>query len=1042
MPFDFDMYVSLIYFLAAIPYAWMGLYAWRKRPAVAVTPFAWLMLCMSIWTLAYGLEIALPTLPLKLTAVGVEFIGIVSVPVCLLFFSLEFTGKNHWLTARKRLLLWIVPLLTLILVWTNEHHHLMWNNEFVFQMNNIVSFTAEYNAFFGVFVAYSTALTLTAIFLLLAEMNQRPNDYRLQVNLIVLGVFAPLASVLLRVAKISVVGNLDITPLVALPASLGLSWAVTQRYRLLELLPLEYLSVLKNMKDEVIVTDNNQRVIYLNPAAETLLGRLETEAIGQPLNYVSKRYGEKLALYLKSGEQRTELTFGEGVQSKILEATASSVASLSASSSVNQSDRMIVLHDITHLKQTENALSRRETIMSALSLAAEQFLKESSWEHNIPGVLEKIGQAADVSRVLVAMNYTDEQRVIYSSLCYEWASVSASSQIRNPELQHIPLLKAGMSRWMKTLGRGDSIYGLVKNLPEDEREFFRKIGSLSIAVTPIFANKQWWGFIAFDECRHERLWNATELEALNIAASMFGSAETRARAEQKLIRRQQALDLLHEIVLDSLKAEDLIGMSKTLVKKFVALIHADGCALTLWDENNQQEIRLATQDRQERAQIALASSPAERTLTEFALNKGHTLVVEDANAAFYEDRHITKSIPSSPTILALPLIAGKKKLGAVLLWFDQPHHFQPEEISLSEQASNLVALALEKFITIEQAERRATVSETLRKASAAITEALETDEAVARILEQLKQVVNYASASVQLLNENQLTIIGGSGFADSQAVIGMSFHIPGNNPNSVVIQSGKPYLLSEIGEDYPMFKNPPHNHIHSWLGVPLIFQERIMGLLAIDSDQPNHFTEEDVNLTMIFANQVAVTLENARIFKESHEQAVTDALTGLYNRRGLFQIGDFELLRARRANRPFSLMMFDIDHFKRVNDHYGHAAGDQVLRGLAERCRFNSRAIDVVCRYGGEEFIVFLPEANLASARAIAERLRQTVMRAPIPTDPGPLRVTVSVGVAQANERDTLKTLIERADYAMYAAKRNGRNRVEINDGTQPLSQI
>ncbi len=1038
---NFDLYVSLIYFLAAIPYAWMGLYAWRKRPAVAVTPFAWLMLSVSVWTLMYALEIALPTLPLKILALKLEYIGSASTPIFLLFFSFEFTGKSHWLTLRTRLLLWAVPLFTLLLIWTNEYHRLMWEITGMLKVDDLLLLNINYNPFFLVFAVFSFAITLAAVFLLLAEMMQRPGDYRAQVFLIVLGILAPLVGSVFYTTKVNIISALDATPILALPASLGLSWAVTRRYRLLQLLPLEYLTVLKNMKDGVIVADPQHRVVYLNPIAENLLGRSEAEAIGQPLNYVSNIYGEKIAAYLSSGESRAELNFGDGGQSKTFEVIVSPVAPMNVAKAAGGSDRMIVLHDITHLKETETALSRRESIMSAISLAAEQFLKESTWEHTIPGVLEKIGQAANISRIFVAMNYVDHNGYIYSSLCYEWANADAAPQINNPSVQHVPLRKAGMGRWEKMLSQGNPIHGLVKDFPETEVGFFQKIGSQSIAAMPVFVNKQWWGFIMFDECRHERQWTNTELEALSIAASIFGSAEARARTEQKLIRRQRALNLLHEIVTVSLQADKINDMAQTVVDRMGELINADGCFLTLWDEARKRTIPLAAYGPFKDTYTSLGPQPGEHTFTESALTLGHTLVIENTNDTRYADPRIVKHFPSV-SVLVLPLMVMNKKLGSLLLSFDVPHRFEAEEISIGEQASALIALALEKFQAMEEAERRATSSETLRKASAAIAETLKPEEAVSRILEQLKQVVAYDSASVQLINGDNLEIIGGSGFPDLKSVIGILFPIPGDNPNTVVIQTGKPYLLPDIGKVYQMFKLPPHNHIRSWLGIPLIFQERVIGLLAIDSINPNQFREEDINLATMFANQVAVTLENMRIFKETQDQAITDALTGIYNRRGLFQIGDSELIRAHRASRPFSIMMFDIDHFKKINDHYGHTAGDQTLRGLAERCRANSRSVDVVSRYGGEEFIIFLPETSLEAARVIAERLRESVMDTPFPTEAGLLHITISIGIAQANDHDVLKTLIKRADQALYNAKRMGRNCVVMNSETQPLPQI
>ena len=1035
-----NFYVSLIYLLAAIPYAWLGLFAWRKRPAVAVTPFAWAMLGLSIWSFAYSLELFLPDLSNALLLTKIEYWGIASAPVFLLFFSLEYTGKNHLLTRPIRLLIWAFPLLILILVWTNEFHHLMWNMETISATNGLRLLSVNYKFFFWFHTIYSYSLIIFASILLTMEMLQRPSAYRIQISFVILGLLIPLAGSLMDASKFNPIPNLNITPLLFLPASLGLAWAIV-RYRLLEILPLEHLTVLKNMKDGIIVVNSNKRVLYINPLIEELIGRTETEVIGQPLNHISKKYGEILDSRLMETKHQAEMMIGEGSQPQVFEVTVSPVASKNIPQSASHPNKIIILHDITERKKAETDLSRRETMMSAISLAAEQFLKESTWEHNIPGVLERIGQAANVSRIYVFMNYSDDKGIIYSSQCYEWAAPGVTPQINNPSLQHINLRESGFSRWEEKLSSGNSIYGILREFPESEQAALQSQHILSMALIPILVENRWWGFIGFDECNYERHWAETELEALHITASIFGSAETRARTEQRLIRRQQALSLLQDIVSEALRAKTIRQMTEGIVDQLAKLIYANECFVTLWDENNTKTSPFAAYGTSGDTYLSIQPVLGEYTLTELALQRGHTLIVDDAHNSPYLDHEIARLCPSR-SLIVLPLIAAEKRLGALILSFKEYHHFQFEEISICEQAASLIALAFEKFRAVEQAQQRAATSETLRKAGAAITETLETDETVARILDQLKQVITYDTASVQLLDGNELEIIGGSGFADLNAVIGIRFPVPGNNPNTVVIQTGRPYLLPEVGDVYSEFKKEPHNHIHSWLGVPLTFQERVIGLLAIDSVTPNHFNQENVSLAATFADQVAVALENARTYEKVQTQAITDALTGIYNRRGLFEIGEFEFLRARRINRPLCALMLDIDHFKRVNDHYGHATGDQALRKIAERCVTSARTVDLIGRYGGEEFVILLPETHLESARGVAERLRQLVADEAISTDAGPLRVTVSIGVAEASDHDTLGTLIERADAALYEAKRAGRNCVRVSKLHQTDSQV
>jgi two-component system cell cycle response regulator len=162
--------------------------------------------------------------------------------------------------------------------------------------------------------------------------------------------------------------------------------------------------------------------------------------------------------------------------------------------------------------------------------------------------------------------------------------------------------------------------------------------------------------------------------------------------------------------------------------------------------------------------------------------------------------------------------------------------------------------------------------------------------------------------------------------------------------------------------------------------------------------------------------------------------ALTDPLTGLQNRRSIFELGRIEFSRAQRMERPFCCMMLDLDHFKKINDEYGHQSGDQVLQEFASRCLNSVRAMDLVGRYGGEELIILLPETDRATAVKIAERLRGSIGEKPFSMIKGTAKLTVSIGVAAKDVNTThLEALIARADQALYIAKHKGRNRVAIS---------
>jgi diguanylate cyclase (GGDEF)-like protein len=1027
-----DFYISLFYFLTAIPYAWLGLVAWRRRPAVAITPFAWSMVGMSIWSLGYGVGFLAPTLSLKLLALKFEYIGVVIVPVFLFIFSLEFIGRRHYLPQRIQMLLALYAAFFLLLAWTNEQHYLMWESEIVVQPAGIHLLKIEYHLFFWLQTGFSYLLILMSNFLLLRELVRTSPAYRLQIGFVVIGLLSPLIGNLIFISNLPTIKGLDPTPLFFIPTALVLYW-VTMKYRLLKVLPPEHFNVLQGMKDGVIVVDALERVLYINPVTENLFGRSEAEVIGQPLHQLSSTHGIQLASCLTTGLSQAELRLGEGAQTQVFEATISSMSALRSAVKSIGPDRTIMLHNITHRKEAEQILYRRELMMSAISIASTEFLQQSdTWEHTVPGVLEKMGEAADVSHVFVFINYLNETGASFTSLCYEWASIDSKSHINNKALRHIPITEGGLIRWKRMFSEGAHISGQVRDFPAIEQDLFKQTESLSMLAFPIMVENQWWGFIMFDECGYQRYWTDIEVKALHTMASIFGSAETRARTQQKLVRRQNALSLMHEIVREALQSKDLSEMLQGVVESTVRLINTDACFIALWDENRKIGRPHAAYGPRKLDYLNLNIMPGTKTFTSSAFEQRRTLIVEDVQNSTYADEYLADTFPSR-SMIVIPLISNEQRLGAIFFSFDRPHHFQAEEISMSEQAASLIALAFEKFQAIEQAQRRAATSETLREASAVVSTTMETNQAIPRILEQLKRVVPYDSASIQLLQDNELEIVGGSGFADHKAVVGMRFAIPGDNPNSVVMETGQPYLMGDVRDVYKQFLEPPNDHIRAWLGVPLMVQGRIIGLLSMDSSEPNDFTGEDANLASIFASQVAQVLDNARVLEESQSQAMTDALTGLYNRRGLFELGHFEFNKAQELDRPFSAIMIDIDHFKQVNDTYGHEVGDIVLQAMAKRCKGCIKDTDIIGRYGGEEIVILLPEVGLDVASNIADRVLHAIASKPMSlAESYELDITASLGVASTDTNtSTLEVLLNRADQAMYMAKHSGRNQVK-----------
>jgi diguanylate cyclase (GGDEF)-like protein len=220
-------------------------------------------------------------------------------------------------------------------------------------------------------------------------------------------------------------------------------------------------------------------------------------------------------------------------------------------------------------------------------------------------------------------------------------------------------------------------------------------------------------------------------------------------------------------------------------------------------------------------------------------------------------------------------------------------------------------------------------------------------------------------------------------------------------------------------------------HPQHALVVPVQRSGQLMGAMELYLNSWRELTEDQADLLNGVASQAAIAIRHAQLFQAQEENALTDELTKLPNRRALAQRFLQEMQRARRHHKAIAFMMIDLDHFKQVNDTYGHLNGDAVLAELASILEHGARESDVCARYGGEEFGLILHETTEAGARTLAERIRAKVAAA---TFPGGLKLTISIGVAATDEPALFTTLMERADQALYAAKQSGRNQVRVAD--------
>jgi diguanylate cyclase (GGDEF)-like protein len=303
------------------------------------------------------------------------------------------------------------------------------------------------------------------------------------------------------------------------------------------------------------------------------------------------------------------------------------------------------------------------------------------------------------------------------------------------------------------------------------------------------------------------------------------------------------------------------------------------------------------------------------------------------------------------------------------------------------------------------------------------------------ILNQAIEITGAEKGSIMLydIETNRLSVRVLAGLEDkayqkkvnNNEIVCRSFK-PGEGIAGRVFQTGRPMVVDKASEE-ELFVEPAQSFVRSIACIPMKVYSDPIGVINVTNKRDETgFNDEDVGLLKAVADQSAVAINKAQLW----EMAVTDSLTGLYMRRYFMVKFQEELHRAQRYEKNLTVIMADLDRFKNINDTYGHSTGDRVLKIVAKFLQQNIRDVDIIARFGGEEFVILLPEADKNEARTVSERLRRNLAHLKLDDLP---HLTISLGIAAYPEDgNDIEELIKRSDAAMYAAKQSGRNRVEM----------
>lgn len=311
---------------------------------------------------------------------------------------------------------------------------------------------------------------------------------------------------------------------------------------------------------------------------------------------------------------------------------------------------------------------------------------------------------------------------------------------------------------------------------------------------------------------------------------------------------------------------------------------------------------------------------------------------------------------------------------------------------------------------------------------------LDLSKTLGLVLTETKKVINYDTGVIYLWEEEEKILMPTAIRSKYAEQLKNIYYNLGEGLIGSVAQTKEPEIVYDSKMDVALRGAEGINQfLRSLMVIPLIMDKKLIGVVAIGKKDPNAFNPKQLQILSSLGGQASVAMANAMLYKKIEKLAITDGLTQLYNHRYFYKKIEEEVARSVRYGTTFSLIMLDIDYFKKFNDKFGHRAGDAALGFVAKVLLANSRNIDVVSRYGGEEFVILLPETGADSARLVAERIRRSIQDSPFSVSEGvpQVHVTISVGISTCpQDAKDVNEIIEFADKALYYSKETGRNRV------------
>jgi diguanylate cyclase (GGDEF)-like protein/putative nucleotidyltransferase with HDIG domain len=583
----------------------------------------------------------------------------------------------------------------------------------------------------------------------------------------------------------------------------------------------------------------------------------------------------------------------------------------------------------------------------------------------------------------------------------------------------------------RDLRNADSVAALER---EEPIRRFRQLaiaqGLRSVVAISLQAKEQAFGVLLLGTPDSRRFAPA-EYRLLLALGHQIGMAVENSYLVQQTSRRSEELHVLNEIgraLSSTLNKEDLLSKIWEELRRLFDVENFYIAELDPVRDEMRFHLEVIGGERKPKR-----SRRAGNHLTEYVIRTRQPVLIRD-NFLGEVTKLGVEPLREGGCFCCVPLVAYDHAIGAMAVFSDQEHVFDEGHLELLRVLASEASIAIENARLFQEERTKARHLSLLNTISRNAIATLNPDEMLAKITEQLEAGLTYDHIGIGQLEYATREIVIQAEGGKRRGALGQRIPL-GKGLIGQVARNGQ---LAAYNANIPAdagFK-PLLPDTLAAIALPVFYADQLHGILYVESSQPADFSEEEVLLLRTLADLIAGALHNSLSFQKAQEQAITDGLTSVKTHRFFMEALSAEWKRSTRAGRSFALVLMDLDRFKFVNDFYGHLEGDLVLQRVGHILETNCRRSDVVARYGGDEFVILMPETNMEHARQLASKLRGWVSADPLLREKN---ISASFGIAcYPLHGSSPQELIQVADASMYLSKHQGGNAVSTADHFDP----